>query len=190
MKSFNQEVDEAVNILRKGKVMLYPTDTIWGLGCDATSSKAVSKLFKIKKRQENKSLIALIDDIERLNQYIKAVPPLAYDLIKAASNPITIVYPGARKLAKNMIASDGSVAIRISSNPFCQAVVKKFGKPIASSSANISGEPTAISYSQISTEIKTAVDHIVGLYQDEVKHPKASSIIKPELDGDFTVIRP
>jgi L-threonylcarbamoyladenylate synthase len=190
MNSFDDEVKLAVDALKKGQVILYPTDTIWGLGCDATSTKAVSRLYKIKQRQENKSLIALLDDAEKISDYVKEVPAIAYDLLRSASNPITIVYPGARNLARNMIAPDGSVAIRISTNPFCAAAVKAFGKPIASSSANISGEPTAITYSQISERIKNAVDHIVKLYQDEVSHPKASTIVKLGMNGDFTIIRP
>mgnify|MGYP001028950228 CR=1 FL=1 len=190
MRTFDEEVQLAVEALNQGHVILYPTDTIWGVGCDATSTKAVSRLFKVKQRHENKSLIALLDDPEKISLYVKEVPPIAYDLINSASNPITIVYPGAKNLAKNMIASDGSVAIRISSNPFCMATVQVFGKPIASSSANISCEPTAITFGQISDKIKNTVDHIVSLYQDEVKHPKASTIIKLGLNGEFTIIRP
>lgn len=190
MNSLEKEVENAVNALRKGLVILYPTDTIWGIGCDATSSKAIAKVFKIKQRKENKSLIALINSTEMLHDYVKVVPPVAFDLIRSASNPITIVYPGAKNLAKNAIGADGSVAIRVSSNPFCIALVEAFGKPVASSSANVSGEPTAISFGQISDRIKQSVDYTVGLYQDEINHPKASTIIKLEVNGEFTIIRP
>ncbi len=190
MKSFDEELALALEALRKGKVILYPTDTIWGIGCDATNSKAVSKLHKIKQRKEIKSLIALVDTVDMLSTYVKEVPPVAFDLLNAANNPITIIYPGARNLAKNVIGPDGTVAIRVSSNPFCMALVRDFGKPIASSSANISGEPTAISFSQISDKIKQSVDYTVGLYQDEVKQTKASTIIKMKVNGEFEIIRP
>jgi L-threonylcarbamoyladenylate synthase len=188
--TYEQEIEAAVVILKAGKVMLYPTDTIWGLGCDATNQKAVERLFKIKQRTEKKSLIALIDSEERVKQYVKNVPEIAYDLIRNAANPISIVYPGAKNLAKNVIDADKTVCIRITSNEFCIEVVKRFGKAIASTSANISGQPTPLFFGQISEEVKLAVDHIVGLYQDEVKLPKASTIIKLEKDGTFEIIRP
>lgn len=190
MINFEEEVARTVEHLKKGQVILYPTDTIWGLGCDATNAKAVQKIYKIKKRTENKSLITLIDSAERLKDYVTVVPPIAYDLLKNAANPISIIYPGAKNLAKNAIGSDGTVCIRITSNDFCQALVKQFGKAIASTSANISGEPTALIFNQISDEIKQSVDYIVQLYQDELKVPKASTIIKLAVNGQFEIIRP
>ncbi|MBU1369787.1 MAG: threonylcarbamoyl-AMP synthase [Bacteroidetes bacterium] len=189
MMTYEEEIEAAVKILKEGKVMLYPTDTIWGLGCDATNPKAVEKIYKIKRRSENKSLIALIDSEERLTQYVKVVPAIAYDLIHNAANPISIVYPGAQNLAKNAIGSDKTVCIRITTHEFCKEVVKRFGKAIASTSANLSGQPTPLIFNQISDEIKQAVDHIVGLYQDELKLPKASTIIKLETDGSFEILR-
>lgn len=190
MTSFDEEVARTVEYLRKGKVILYPTDTIWGLGCDATNSRAIQKLFKIKKRSENKSLIALIDSDARLKDYVIEVPPIAYDLVRNAAKPISIIYPGAKNLAKNAVGPDGSVCIRITSNDFCQAVVKDFGKAIASTSANVSGEPTPLIFNQISDDIKNGVDYIVQLYQDELKVPKASTIIKLAINGTFEIIRP
>jgi L-threonylcarbamoyladenylate synthase len=189
MNLFEKEIENAVAVLRKGHVILYPTDTIWGVGCDATNSKAVSRLHKIKKRKVNKSLINLVHSTAMLAHYVKDVPLIAFDLIRSASNPITIVYPGAKNLARNAIAADGSVAIRVSSNPFCIALVEAFGKPIASSSANLSGEPTPITFGQISDTIKQSVDYAVNLYLDEIKHTKASTIIKLEVNGEFTIIR-
>ncbi|MBG0780845.1 MAG: threonylcarbamoyl-AMP synthase [Bacteroidales bacterium] len=188
--TYEQEIEAAVEILKAGKVMLYPTDTIWGLGCDATNQKAVERLFKIKQRTEKKSLIILVDSEKRIKQYVKNVPEMAYDLIRNAPNPISIVYPGAKNLAKNVIGSDKTVCIRITSNEFCIEVVKRFGKAITSTSANISGHPAPLIFGQISDEVKSAVDHIVGLYQDEVKLPKASTIIKLEKDGTFEILRP
>lgn len=187
--TYEEEIEAAVKILKEGKVMLYPTDTIWGLGCDATNAKAVEKIYKIKQRTENKSLIALIDSEERLKTYVKKVPEIAYDLIRNAANPISIVYPDAQKLAKNLIGADKTVCIRVTTNEFCIEVVKRFGKAIASTSANISGQPTPLVFSQISEKIKKSVDHIVGLHQDELKLPKASTIIKLEADGKFEILR-
>jgi L-threonylcarbamoyladenylate synthase len=186
---FEEEIKLAVEFLRKGKVILYPTDTIWGLGCDATNAKAVERIFKIKKRSENKSLITLIDSVESLNTYVKDVPPVAYDLIKNAANPISIVFPGAMNLAKNAIGPDGTVCIRVTRSEFCQEVVRNLGVAIASTSANISGEPTPLSFSQVSPEIIASVDHVVGLYQDELSIPKASTIIRLLANGQFEILR-
>jgi len=190
MNAFEQEVQQTVEYLKKGKVILYPTDTIWGLGCDATNAKAVEKIYKIKKKSENKSLIALIDSEESLVKYVKNVPLIAYDLVRNAANPISIIYPGAKNLAKNAIGSDGTVCIRITSNQFCQEVVQGLGNAIASTSANISGEPTPLVFNQISDEIKQSVDYIVNLFQADLKVPKASTIIKLEANGKFEIIRP
>ncbi|PKP51546.1 MAG: threonylcarbamoyl-AMP synthase [Bacteroidetes bacterium HGW-Bacteroidetes-1] len=190
MKTFEEEVRLAAEALKNGKVILYPTDTIWGLGCDATNQGAVARLFKVKKRTDNKSLIALIDDIERLKDYVKIIPPIAYDLIENAANPISVVFPGGKNLAKNVPGKDGTICIRITKNEFCKAVVKALNKPIASTSANISGDPTPLFFSQITDKLKNSVDHVVGLFQDEIKLPKASTIIKIELNGQFTILRP
>jgi L-threonylcarbamoyladenylate synthase len=186
---FEEEIKLAVEFLRKGKVILYPTDTIWGLGCDATNVKAVERIFKIKKRSENKSLITLIDSVESISTYVKDVPPVAYDLIKNAANPISIVFPGAMNLAKNAIGPDGTVCIRVTRSEFCQEVVRNLGVAIASTSANISGEPTPLSFSQVSPEIIASVDHVVGLYQDELSIPKASTIIRLLANGQFEILR-
>ena len=189
MNSFDEEVSLAVDALKQGKVSLYPTDTIWGLGCDATNGKAIERLFKIKRRKENKSIITLIDSDQRLKEYVKVVPSIAYDLIRNAANPISIVFPGGMNLAKNAISADGSVCIRVTTNEFCIAIVQKFGKAIASTSANISGEPTALFFNQISPEIIHSADHVVGLFHDEINLPKASTIIKLEVNGQFEIIR-
>jgi len=188
--TYEEEIEAAVKVLKDGKVMLYPTDTIWGLGCDATNPKAVEKIYRIKQRSENKSLIALIDSKERLKTYVKKVPEIAFDLIQNAANPISIVYPGAQNLAKNAIGSDKTVCIRVTTNEFCMEVIKRFGKAIASTSANISGQPTPLIFTQISQEVKNSVDHIVGLHQEDLKLPKASTIIKLEADGKFEILRP
>lgn len=189
MNQFEAEVRNASEALRKGKVILYPTDTIWGLGCDATNARAVERLFRIKRRKDAHSLIALIESSSRLSHYLYEVPPMALDLITFAANPISIVYPRGRNMAKNVFAPDGSVCIRVTNDPFCSSLVKHFGKPIASTSANISGENTPLFYGQISNEIINGVDYVVGIYHNEIKAAKATSIIKLESDGQFTVLR-
>jgi len=189
MNSFEEEVDLAVKALKNGKIILYPTDTIWGIGCDPTNNKAISRLYSIKQRTGNKSMIILVDSADRLKDYVTEVPEVAYDLIRAADTPLTIVYSGARNLAKKLLSRDNSVAIRVSSDPFCQAMVSQFGKAIVSTSANISGEPPALTFAQISNPIRQSVDHIAGLYQQQVRQPKASTMIRLEANGTFTVIR-
>ncbi len=189
MNDFDHEVYQACEALLNGKVILYPTDTIWGLGCDATNSRAVERLFKIKHKKEHHGLIALIESIDRLHHYLKEVPPIAVDLITHAANPISIIFPGARNLAKNALGKDGSACFRVTSDPFCTALVKKFDKPIASTSANIAGQTLALFFEQISDEIKNNVDHIVNLYHNDIKAAKATSIIRLEKDGMFSVVR-
>ena len=189
MKGPDDEVELAVKALRKGKVILYPTDTVWGLGCDATNSKAVERLYRIKRKKEQGQLIALIDSTARLSKYLSEVPDLALDLIRYAANPISIVFPSGKNLARNMLGADGSVCFRVTNDPFCVALVERFDKPVASGSANLSGQPTPLFYAAISSEIIQAVDHIVALHQDRVLTTKATSIIKLEPDGQFSILR-
>ena len=186
-----EEINKAIEVLKAGGVILYPTDTIWGLGCDATNAEAADKIFKIKKREESKSLIILIDNENKLNRYLKDIPPLAYDLIDNTDTPLTIIYPGAKGLAPNIINSDGSIAIRIPLNKdeFCVKLIEKFGKPIVSTSANISGNPAPISFKYIDKSILDEVDYIVNLRQDETGKNKPSAIIKLEMNGEFKIIR-
>lgn len=184
-----EEIKKTVEALKKGDSILYPTDTIWGLGCDATNTKAVQKVFKIKKRVEKKSMIVLLDNVKNLWKYVKTVPEIAFDLIANIKKPLTIIYPGAQNLAKNVIAGDNTIAIRITTDEFCRKVIEQFGKPIVSSSANISGEPFPITFNQISESIKKEVDFVVNYHQKRIKQTKASTIIKLEINGEFTVIR-
>jgi len=190
MNSFEEEVDLAVKALIAGKTILYPTDTIWGIGCDPTNAKAISRIYSIKKRIDNRTLIILVDHTERLKDYVTEVPDVAYDLIRAAEKPLTIVYSSARNLAKNLLPPDKSIAIRVTSDPFCKAMINRLGKAVVSTSANISGEPAPLTFTQITEPIRQSVDHIVGLYQQQVRQPKASTIIRLETNGEFTIIRP
>ena len=184
-----EEIEKSVELLRKGKILLYPTDTIWGIGCDATNSKAVQRLYKIKERDKNKSMIVLLDSVEKLELYIKKVPPITYDLIQNSVSPLTIVYSGAKNLAKNLIASDGTIAIRIVSGEYCTPVIRMLDKPLVSTSANISGEPSASSFYQINKSILDKVDHVVEVFRDRVRTVKPSTLIKIEENGKFMVLR-
>ena len=187
--NLSEEILKSVELLKKGKVLLSPTDTIWGLSCDATSSRAVERIYKIKGRSESKSLIVLLDSVEKLSRYMKVVPPIAYDLIENSRSPLTIVYPGAKNLAKNVIASDGSIAIRIVNGEYCSEVIKKFDRPIVSTSANIAGQPAPGFFTDIDPEIITRVDHVVTVFRDRIRSLKPSTIIKLEPDGHFSVLR-
>ncbi len=182
-------VFQAVKLLKEGKIILYPTDTVWGIGCDATNAKAVEKIYKIKKRIESKSLIVLIDNVNHLDRYMDEVPDITYDLIDSMSTPLTIIYPNAKNLAKNVIASDKSIAIRVVRNEFCERLLEQFKKPLVSSSANVSGDPTPLTFNQISQEIKDNVDYIVDVEKNSLKEVKPSTIIKLDANGEFVIIR-
>ena len=184
-----EEINKAVEILNKGKIILYPTDTIWGIGCDATNARAVSKVFRIKKRIEKKSLIILLDSADKIEQYVSSVPQLAYDLIRNYTSPLTIIYPNAKGLAKNVVGDDQSIAIRIARDEFCKRMVALFGKPVVSTSANVSGDPAPLSFSKISEEVLDKVDYVVKYNQKSVNRTKPSTIIKIRQDGSFDVLR-
>ncbi|MFV0553261.1 MAG: L-threonylcarbamoyladenylate synthase, partial [Mangrovibacterium sp.] len=160
-------IDKSLEVLHAGGVILYPTDTVWGIGCDATNAEAVKRVFEIKKRADSKSLLVLMENINLIDRYVAEVPEIAYDLIELSEKPITIIYDGARNLAPNLIAEDGSIGIRISNEPFTQRLIQRFRKPLVSTSANISGEPAPSFFHEISEEIKAAVDYVVGYRQDD-----------------------
>ena len=184
-----KEIENCLNILKQGGIILYPTDTIWGIGCDATNSEAVSRVFRIKKRKDHKSMIILLDTIARLHQYIDTVPEMAYDLVELADKPLTIVYADAKNLAENLIANDQTIAIRITDDPFCKKLIERFRKPVVSTSANIAGMPHPENFSEISNEVKDQVDYIVGLRQNETKKARPSSIIKLGKSNEIEIIR-
>ena len=184
-----EDIENALEVLNNGGVILYPTDTIWGIGCDATNQEAVEKVYKIKKREDSKALLVLLENPNRLSYYIEDVPEIAWDLIDVNDKPMTIIYPGARNLAKNLIAEDGSLGIRITEEDFTKRLIQKFKKPIVSTSANISGEKTAQNFSEISNEIIEAVDYIVQYRQDDLSKAQASNIIKLGVNGEINIIR-
>lgn len=185
---FEEEVERTVAFLKAGKTILYPTDTIWGVGCDATNSKACEKVYIAKKRPKDKSLIVLIDHVDRLKDYVVNVPAIAYDLIKAAKKPLSIVYAEAKNLAKN-ISADKTVCIRVVDHEFCKEVIRQLGKPITSTSANLSGQPSALTYNDITEEMKQSVDYTVQLYHGVMSRPKSSTIIRLKEDNTFDIIR-
>jgi L-threonylcarbamoyladenylate synthase len=183
------EINKAFEVLKAGGLILYPTDTIWGIGCDATNEGSVDRIFKLKGRSEEKSLIILLDTDSKLQSYVKEVPDIAYDLIEYAENPLTIIYSGAKNLAQNAIASDGSIGIRIVKHSFCEQLISRFRKPVISTSANLSGQPAPASFREINEEIIQGVDHVVNLEQDDYSMKKPSTIMKLESGGRFSFIR-
>jgi len=188
--TLQEEIKHSVELLKKGKIILYPTDTIWGIGCDATNQKAVQKIFNLKGRKQTKSMIILVDDVDKLKDYIKIVPPIAYDLIANSVSPLTIVYPGAKNIAKKLITDDGTIAIRIIKGRYSAEVIKQLNKPLVSTSANISGQPSPGIFSNISEEIINKVDYVVEHFRDVAKTLKPSTIIKIEENGRFIILRP
>jgi len=184
------EINKTVEVLKKGGVILYPTDTIWGIGCDATNQKAVNKIFKIKKRIEEKSLIILVDSPEQINSYVKNADDFALELVNSYNRPLTVIYPEAMNLAKGVAATDKTIGIRVVNDVFCKKIIEGLGKAIVSTSANISGYPPPIRFQQITEEIKNSVDYVVDLHRDRIRDIKASRIIRIKEKGDFEVVRP
>lgn len=199
---FRETIEEAVGALRQGGVILYPTDTVWGLGCDATDERAVERIFRIKKRAAAKSLVLLACDMDMVARYVKQIPDIAIDLVEVNDAPMTVIYPGAQGLAANVIAEDGSVGIRIpavpeedggdefSSGAFCRQLVRRFGRPLVSTSANVSGEATPLRFREIAEEIVASVDYAVPQRFERGATGKASQIIKVGLGSEIEIIRP
>ncbi|PST82297.1 threonylcarbamoyl-AMP synthase [Pedobacter yulinensis] len=184
-----QEIEKALDVLKNGGVILYPTDTIWGLGCDATNSEAVKKLLAIKQRPAEKSLIVLLDTDTKLAGYVQEIPEVAYDLIEYAEKPLTLIFDGAKNLAPEVINSDGSVGIRIVKHDFCTQLLQRFRKPIVSTSANPSGAPSPATFDDIDATIKAAADLVID-FEQELRTPKTpSTIMKLGAGGQFSFIR-
>ena len=196
-------LQEALQVLRDGGVILYPTDTVWGIGCDATNEKAVARVFEIKRRSEAKSLVLLASDLDMVAKHIREIPSIAIDLVEVNDAPMTIIYPGAQYLAPNVIAADGSVGIRLplvdeaaavpgrlTAGAFCRELVRRLRKPLVSTSANISGEPTPESFAEISEQIKSAVDYVVPKPLGAGASGRSSQIIKLGLGGEVEILRP
>ncbi len=184
-----EDIRAAIEVLRQGGTILYPTDTIWGIGCDATNAEAVKKVFAIKQREDSKALICLVDSAGRLQRYVRNVPDVAWDIIDLALKPTTVILNGAVNLAPNLLAEDGSVGLRVTQEVFSQQLCYRFQKAIVSTSANISGQPSPQTFTDISDEIKNAVDYICLSRQRDTSRHEPSSIIKLTPSGEVTVIR-
>ncbi len=185
----SEDIKEACRVMSNGGVILYPTDTIWGIGCDATNPDAVRKVYEIKKRIDSKALIVLVDSSVKVDFYVSDAPQIAWDLIDLADKPLTIIYDGARNMASNLLAEDGSVGIRVTEEQFSKQLCQRFRKAIVSTSANISGQPSPANFSEVSENIKSAVDYVVSYKQNDLSPAKPSSIIKLGKGGVIKVIR-
>ncbi|MBF1477895.1 L-threonylcarbamoyladenylate synthase [Prevotella pallens] len=184
-----EDIQKAVEVMRKGGIILYPTDTVWGIGCDATNSEAVAKIYKIKHRDDSKALVCLVDSDARLQKYVRNVPEVAWQLIDAVVKPTTLILDGAVNLAPNLIAEDGSIGIRITNEPFSKELCYRFQKAIVSTSVNISGEPAAQNFCDISEELLSAVDYVCFSRRQEHKPHQPSTIIKIGMTGEINIIR-
>lgn len=183
------DLRQAVDTLRSGGIILYPTDTIWGIGCDATNSQAVARIFALKQREESKSMITLFDCVARTSQYIDSISDVALDMMELSNKPLTLILDGAKNLAANLIATDGTIGIRVTNELFSHALCERFRKPIVSTSANLSGQPSPSHFGEIAPEIRTGVDYIVKFRQNDLTPHKASSIIRLGRSGLVEIIR-
>ncbi len=186
---FREDLKSALTILRQGGIILYPTDTVWGLGCDATNEKDVEKIFEIKKRRESKSLIILVNGYPMLERYVRDIPDTASIILEVADKPLTIIYPMGKHLANGICSEDGSVGIRICYDNFCNELITQFRKPVVSTSANYSGGPSPSIFSEINEEIIKSADYVVKYMQEETKKNTPSSVIKVETNGVLKIIR-
>jgi L-threonylcarbamoyladenylate synthase len=188
-ENYKEDIKQALEVLQKGGVILYPTDTIWGIGCDATNPEAVKRVYDIKQRADSKAMLVLVDSEVKVDFYVKDVPEVAWSLIELTTKPLTIIYDGARNLASNLLAEDGSVGIRVTQEAFSKQLCFRFRKAIVSTSANLSGQPSPKTFADIPGEVKSQVDYIVGYRQGETANPAPSSIIKLGAGGEVKVIR-
>lgn len=185
----NEDIKKAFEVLKQGGIILFPTDTIWGIGCDATNEEAVEKLYAIKKRERNKSMLIMLDNPAKLQTYVQDVPDIAWDLIDLTDKPLTIIFNGAKNLAENLICDDGTIGIRITSEEFSRNLCNRFRKPIVSTSANFTGDATPENFNQINPDIIDLVDYVVEYRQNEMMKQKPSSIIKLATNGNIDIIR-
>lgn len=190
MNPFNNDIEKSLAVLRNGGLILYPTDTIWGIGCDATNEAAINKIYALKKRADEKSLIVLVADKKDILTYVANPDVHVFEHLKTTTKPTTVIYDGGIGLANNLISKDGSIAIRLTADPFCKQLIKQLRKPVVSTSANISGYPAPLVFKGIEEAIKNGVDYIVQHRQNELSPASASSIIKWLPDSTYIIIRP
>lgn len=184
-----EDIKAAIDVLQKGGIILYPTDTIWGIGCDACNEEAVKRIYTIKNRVDSKSMLVLLENAALLDRYVDEVPEIAFDLIDLTDKPLTIIYDGAKNLAKNLVAEDGSIGIRITSEVFSSELIRRFKRPIVSTSANISGKQSPSCFDEIDQEIIEAVDYVVKFRQDDMQKAVPSGIMKLGKGGEIKIIR-
>ncbi len=187
---FMEEVRRCADALKRGEIILYPTDTIWGIGCDATNPEAVKRIYALKKRADSKAMIVLVDSLAMLERHVDEVPEVAYQLIDVAVRPLTVVYDKGRGLAPELLAEDGSVGIRLTHDLFCRALCRQLRRPIVSTSANVSGMPSARFHHEIAQEIKDGVDYVAQWRLDDTSASRPSSVIKLSKDGEINILRP
>lgn len=185
-----EDIESCLTVLHRGGTILYPTDTVWGIGCDASNENAVQRIYTLKNRNEEKSMIILLADESQILEYSNAASPSVFDYIKESSKPVTVIYSEAKNLAPNLVNKDGSIGIRIVKDEFCKKLIHAFGKPIVSTSSNISGYPAPQIFSDIDIKIKSGVDYIVQHRQDEQEPATPSTVIKLNDDGSYSIIRP
>ena len=183
------DIYKAITTLKNGGIILYPTDTIWGIGCDATNADAVKKIYQLKQREETKSMLVLVENADRICRHVKEVPEMALQLLEVNDRPMTIIYPGAINLASNLVSPDKTIGIRVVHDEFCQKLITKLNRPLVSTSANMSGQPSPAIFAEISEEIKKGVDYIVTWRQDDMEKSPPSSIIKVGLGGEIEILR-
>lgn len=189
MTGFENDIKNCLEVLNKGGLILYPTDTIWGIGCDATNKNAVAKIYSLKKRSDNKSMIILVANEKEITRYTEEANPKIFEYLSSANKPTTVIYGCAKNIAQNLVSSDGSVAIREVKDEFCKNLISGFKKPVVSTSANVSGEPYPRSFDEISSHIKNGVDYIVQHRKHDIMHAQPSSIVKLNDKGKIEVLR-
>ena len=185
----HQDIQKCIEVLAAGGTILYPTDTIWGIGCDATQTHATQKVYHLKQREDAKAMLVLVNSADMLSRYVEEIPAIADEIIEINDAPLTIIYPAGRNLAGNLLSPDGSIGIRITSDPFCKELIRRYRKPLVSTSANIAGHPAPAIFREIAAEIKALVDYTVAWRQDDHTKRKPSGILKVKLNGEIEVIR-
>ncbi len=188
--TLQNDIFKAVSVMKRGGAILYPTDTVWGIGCDATSSDAVRRVYEIKRRSDSKALISLVSDIDMLERFVGNIPSSVADFLKKSDRPTTVVYPSCRLLAPELLADDGSAGIRVTSEIYSRGLCQELGVPVVSTSANISGEPAPALFSEISEEIISAVDYVADFRRDDSTVSAPSRVVKLNSDGSFIILRP
>ncbi|MDR2679904.1 MAG: threonylcarbamoyl-AMP synthase [Tannerella sp.] len=189
MERFDEDIKNTCKVMAEGGLVLYPTDTIWGIGCDATNEDAVRRVYELKRRTDHKAMLVLLDSPAKIDRYVSEIPDVAWDLVDLADKPLTVIYPGGRNLAPNLLGEDRSIGIRITKEAFSQKLCETFRRPVVSTSANISGQPSPLFFSDISDEVKQGVDYIVKYRREDKTRHNPSGIIRFEADGSIQIIR-